>query len=267
MTTELVPAYALSPEQSAFVENFIETGSALEAYRRAYEPTADRLPVTIRVRAHQVLRTPSVAAEVSRLRAAARAASSMTVEERIAELEEMLAADSPTELRVFGCRYCATGRYQWKDAAELAQAVMAHLASPSAVPEPEYDGDFGFNPKAPVNLDCDHAKGCNGAGVQVVIHHDQRSWGAGTRNMLRGIKQKDGEVTVETLDKLAIRRLLHELRGDIVRKSDIRTQQIPFVPQRRVYAEDMTAAEAIAAYEALNPPASNAAESTAEPAT
>jgi hypothetical protein len=216
------PDKPLNVRQARFAELVVALGSQRYAYAEAYG-----LPVSaaVDVDASRLVSDPRVAARIREYRAQAVVASSRTIEERIAELEAMLDADPVSQVRVYGCRHCATGRYQYVDDRELAHRVQAALVNP-ANPAPDVDGDIsmGFIATAPVNPVCAE---CKGAGVQVVVHTDSQALTAGQRSAVHAIKaDKGGGVIVETLSKLEIRKLLHALRGDLVQRSENRNYNL-----------------------------------------
>ena len=78
----------LTPKQEAFVQAFVETNNASEAYRRAYA-AARMKTTTVHQRAHDVMAKPAVVARIEALRAAHRQRHEVTVD----ILTEMLKAD------------------------------------------------------------------------------------------------------------------------------------------------------------------------------
>lgn len=59
----------LTPKQEAFCIAYLETGNASEAYRRAYEVSADTKPETINRSAKEVIDNPKITARLEELRA------------------------------------------------------------------------------------------------------------------------------------------------------------------------------------------------------
>lgn len=78
----------LTPKQEAFAQAYVETGSASEAYRRAYNVGAKTKPEVVHVKASELLKNGKVAVRVAELQAAAQERHEITVDDLIAELEE-----------------------------------------------------------------------------------------------------------------------------------------------------------------------------------
>lgn len=76
----------LTPKQEAFSRAFVETGNASEAYRRAYDVSADSKPNTIEKRACELLRHGKVAGRVAQLQAEIAARHDVTIDRIVKEL-------------------------------------------------------------------------------------------------------------------------------------------------------------------------------------
>ena len=80
-------------------------------------------------------------------------------------------------------------------------------------------GGVGYDSTAPVNPQC---KTCRGAGVRVVVHQDHTTLSAGQRGRIEGVNEKaDGTIETVQAAKFQARKLLHDLRGDVVKHSTV----------------------------------------------
>lgn len=86
--------YPLTAKQLKFIEQYMATGNASEAYRQAFPGSASWTSESLRSRASNLLANPKVAAEVNRQRQAAISNSVTTVETLAAELDGIKAAAS-----------------------------------------------------------------------------------------------------------------------------------------------------------------------------
>lgn len=78
----------LTPKQEAFALAYIETGSASEAYRRAY--CADEMkPETLNKRASELLAHGGVAGRIESLRAPVREAVQLTLKQHLEDLKRL----------------------------------------------------------------------------------------------------------------------------------------------------------------------------------
>ena len=77
----------LTPKQEKFAQKYIETGSAAEAYRLAYD-AENMKPVTIRRKAAELLEHGNVSARIRALQAMHLARHEVTVDTITGELEE-----------------------------------------------------------------------------------------------------------------------------------------------------------------------------------
>ena len=140
----------------------------------------------------------------------------MSTSQLIADLEAMALADVNEIMTVcvVNCRHCwgKGGAYQWRDAAELCQALDAAMRSKGAIPIPSPAGVFGFNGAREPNPDCSR---CDGVGVNVVRLADTANVSPGARKLYRGVElYESGQVKRVLLnDPLAARMELHRVRG------------------------------------------------------
>jgi hypothetical protein len=207
-----------------FAALVVALGSQCAAYAQAYGKPASTNSVI--EAASGLAARPEVRARINDYRTLAIAVSTRTLEERIAELEEQIDAEPLSVVRVFACRSCYAkppNATQWRDADEFADACEAwqrSLATPGSKPmrRPLYGG-VGFNPRAAVNSECEQ---CLGAGVRVVVHQDHTTLSAGQRGRVEAVTQKaDGTIEIDQASRHAARRLLHELKGELVKRSQV----------------------------------------------
>lgn len=87
----------LTAKQESFALNYVQTGNASEAYRRAYDVSPDTKPETIWSEASRVLADPRVSARVKELQEEARAVCMVSIGTLTRELElaRALAMDDP----------------------------------------------------------------------------------------------------------------------------------------------------------------------------
>ena len=76
----------MTPKQAEFVRWYFELGNASEAYKRAYNSKAK--PNTLHRKANDLLKHPTIKAEVITMQDQARARNRVTIDNVIAELEE-----------------------------------------------------------------------------------------------------------------------------------------------------------------------------------
>ena len=89
MTEKKAPSVGgkLTPKQENFVQAYIETGNASEAYRRAYDAEGMK-PESIAVNASKLLDNAKVALMLQQLKAKAEKRHEITVDDILRELEE-----------------------------------------------------------------------------------------------------------------------------------------------------------------------------------
>ena len=89
MTAKKAPSSGgkLTIKQERFVQAYIETGNASEAYRRAYDAEGMK-PETVNSRAKELLKNGPITARIELLQAKAEKRHSVTVDDILRELEE-----------------------------------------------------------------------------------------------------------------------------------------------------------------------------------
>src|ERR1700733_2956848 len=206
-----------------FAALVVALGSQSHAYAQAY---GKAITTSVHEAASGLAARPEVRARINDYRTLAIAVSTRSLEERIAELEEQIDADPLSVVRVFNCRggnASPPHATQWRDMAEFTDACDARqrwLRTTGSKPmrRPSFGG-VGFNPRAAVNSECEQ---CLGAGVRVVVHQDHTTLSAGQRGRVEGVTQKaDGTIEIDQASRHAARRLLHELKGELVKRSQV----------------------------------------------
>ena len=79
-------AHNLTPKQEAFINAYLETGNASEAYRRAYD-AAGMLPATIRRKAAELLENGKITARLAVLSDKAEVKALLSLEDHMEELK------------------------------------------------------------------------------------------------------------------------------------------------------------------------------------
>jgi phage terminase small subunit len=243
----------LSTAELAFASEYAASGNATAAYRAVYGDEPGRNPVAVRVDAHRMARTPAVIARVAQLRRVAAEALNTSVAELALQAHE-LATSSMHDLQpieLYGCRHChgVDGRYQWRDAGELAAAIDAHLKSiggPKPLPLPCARGGFGYSTRSPVNAECET---CRGHGVPMVRIVPTAELSTAARALYAGVVLRD-DGTVERVlieDRAKWADMRNKLIGAYVLKTESKSFNVnynlnaPATPQAPMSAEDALA--------------------------
>ncbi len=253
---------SLSQRQENFARHYVEHGSAIEAYRHAYNvaPTTNRN--SLRSTAYNVLHSAKVAARVAALQAAASHRTLTTTADLIADLEAMALADvnEIMTLTVGACRHCwgEAGAYHFRDELEHAQAMDVALAAGEPLPR---CGGYGYRSDREPNADC---PSCDGVGLQRVRLNNTADVSLGARRLFKGVElYQDGSVKRVLLnDPLAARMELHRVRGMHVDRS-VSVSVSANVPALK----DMTTEQALAFLETLKPTTPTATPAAREPIT
>jgi hypothetical protein len=250
MNTALPATAALTPKMESFAVAYVEYGDATRSYREVFDCAPDIAPVTVRKRAYDLVHMPKVAARVRELKDAIAERTVVTIAGRLMHQLEIVEADpnDVASVRVYNCRYCATGRYLWIDAAELARAVDAALKSantPKPLSMPELGGGFGFDPWGDPVATCVH---CLGHGIPHPVIHDTTKLSAAGRKLYKGFEIKpDGSIKVLTHDQQAASDMIHKMLGAYVLKTESKSFNVnynltaPTSPQAPLSAEDAIA--------------------------
>ncbi|MGO9991818.1 MAG: terminase small subunit [Steroidobacteraceae bacterium] len=250
---EPVPAVdALTLKMEAFCTAYLDNGGDANAAWRASYDASGMSAGSVRVAAHRLMRTPKVAARLRTLKDAIAERTLVSVAGRLMHQIEIVEAD-PNEVysvRVYNCRRCATGRYQYRDAAELAQALDAFLRSqgtpkPLPLPADASPPDFGFDPWGEPVATCVH---CLGHGIPHPVIHDTTKLSAAGRKLYKGFEVKpDGTIKVLTHDQQAASDMIHKMLGAYVVKTESKSFNVnynltaPTSPQAPISAEDAIA--------------------------
>jgi phage terminase small subunit len=185
----------------AFVREFVATGSAVRAYRLAWElpdaPLRSLWPL-----ANYMLQRPDVIERVRVVRAESEQRALIGVVDALRHQVSIALAD-PREIvwtTLHACRYCwgVGGAYQWRDENEyvlaLAGAIDAQTAQPSEA------GSYGYTIHREPNGACET---CAGAGETRTHIADLRSIEGPAAKLIKSVKtDRFGVTTIELHDQL-----------------------------------------------------------------
>ena len=125
---------ALKPtaKQEAFAVAYVETGSAVEAYKSAYSTTSNSAHA-IKATAHKTLRNERIQARIAELQAPAAKKAGITLESHLTELERLRnkadkATDYGAAIRAEVARGKAVGLYVEKIDVNLSGSLAERLA-------------------------------------------------------------------------------------------------------------------------------------------
>jgi phage terminase small subunit len=161
-----------------------------------------------------------VRAGIRVLQDAAAQSTVLSIRSRMAWLQSIIDAD-PSELQSIvggACRWCGgNGGYHYRNAAELAKLLEAHLTSKGSKPLPATMGAYGYRGDAEANPDCSE---CDGRGITEAIITPSDQWSPAARALFAGIKHKpDGKLEIQMVSKLAAADMLSKLQGAYVERS------------------------------------------------
>lgn len=125
-------AKRLTPKQEAFCLAYVETGSAVEAYRRAYKPTSTNAN-SIKATAGRTVVLQHIKARIAELQAPAAKKVGLTLESHLLELEKLRdkadqATDYGAAIRAEVARGKAAGLYVEKIDLNLTGSLAERLA-------------------------------------------------------------------------------------------------------------------------------------------
>ena len=201
----------LTEKQAAFVAHYVETRSALRAYRHAYDCSRSS-DNTVHRMAYDLMRVAHVKQAIDEgleeQRRAALDGIEFTVKDALVSLLEVASAD-PNELiglRVGCCRYCHGDqhRYQWRER-EYLEAVadverrQARLKEgDDAIPLPDPAGGFDYDHTRPPHDECPE---CRGEGVERIVARDTTKLSRGARMLYRGVKPTRNGIEILLADQ------------------------------------------------------------------
>jgi len=241
---------ALTLKMETFCTAYLDNGGdANAAYKDSYDASG-MSSGAIRAAAYRLVHTPKVAARLRNLKDAVAERTLVSVAGSLMHQLEIVEADpnDVASIHVYNCRYCATGRYQWRDAAELAQALDAFLRSqgtPKPLTMPDATGGFGFDPWGEPAATCVH---CLGHGVPHPVIHDTTKLSAAGRALYKGFEIKpDGSIKVLMHDQQAASDMVHRILGAYITKTESKSLSVnynlsaPTTAQPPMSAEDALA--------------------------
>jgi phage terminase small subunit len=224
----------LTPKQDKFVQAYLETGNATEAYRRAYN-VERMLPATINNQAWKLIKNPGITARLEQLQQLAVERTVLQKADVINLITEIATADATalSELQVRGCRHCwgVGHRYQWSTPIEYAfrcaevmdqnakaehrhntMQAMTNKQAPAYEPRdlPGDEGGYGFQVTRGPNPECPH---CLGEGHEVVTFKDTRYLKGKNKRLFAGIKKTKDGIEIKTRNQDAALDMLAKIHG------------------------------------------------------
>lgn len=216
--TQDVVLIELSENETRFCELYAATHNAPWAYRTVFSTVEDVTKPHHRDKAHKLLATPHVRAEVDRIQAALRDDKYFTLDDAFNYLVTITTAD-PDELiglRVGACRYCygAGHAFQWRER-EYLDAVTEyerqHAAGIKGARLPDVGGGFGYNHTLPPVHDCPE---CQGEGIERIVARDTSKLSPSAKLLYQGVKQTRNGIEIMMADKSkALENLIRMMGG------------------------------------------------------
>lgn len=206
----------LTIKEARFVEEYFSTGSAAEAYRRAYRPSESSL--NCRQRAHELIKTPDISAAIEQRLADKREANKVTLE-RMVEFHMGILTFNPDEItrnRRGACRHCHGDNFlrQWREPEYIEALATAERMKD---PLPDYAGGFGYSIKRDPHPDCPM---CDGDGVSDFWIADTSKLSETARAGYHGLQQTKDGLKVIMPDRQKAADALARLMG--LDKTDVR---------------------------------------------
>lgn len=190
-----MPDKPLSDRQQAFVREYILSGNASDAYRKAGYSAKDanvagpRLLANVRI---QALIAEKQADRFKRL--------DISADEIMARYYEIATADAArlTQMHVGACRHCwgRDFKYQWRTQREWTEEVAASVERKK--PAPDCDGGFGYRRTVAANPECPE---CEGLGQPYTVFADTRLMNDQDRALFRGVKQTQFGIEYKLADQ------------------------------------------------------------------
>ena len=197
-TEEIAPGRPLTAKQEAFAQYYVESRNATTAYRMAYDWDRAKGGEWLCRAAIELKQNPRIAARIEELRAEAARHTIIKAREVVGDWADQASTDANelTQVHTYNCRHCYgfEGRYQWRDEAELTQAMEMVQADidrgVKTARMPDVLGGFGFQVRRPPNLDCVK---CMGRGEVVVRFTDSDKLSTRARKLYKGARiTRDG---------------------------------------------------------------------------
>jgi hypothetical protein len=212
-----LPAVALSPRRETFAQRYAAHGSAVTAYREAFNPTTAS-PATVRQRAYEMAHEPAVAERTRQLLAVAAEGTTVSAKARMVALQTICEADPGELVRVVAeaCPACHGPQHAplWRSVAAFEEACEHAARTGKRAP---VFGGLGYDPSAPP---VDTCPDCRGEGITRVVVTPTDKLSPAARRLLKGIRQKaNGEIEVRMHDTLAAADMLNRMQGSYVDRS------------------------------------------------
>lgn len=209
--------------QERFVEEYLVTRNAFEAYKLAYDASRMR-PSSIYRNGHRMLHhakiAPIIEQRLAELGETMSEETEMTVARALNSLIDVVTAD-PDELtgvRTGCCRYChGVGHYyQWRTEREWEEAVKR--AEKHGDPLPEVTGGYGYNHTLPPDPECPE---CNGTGAEYYAPRDTSKLTPGARALFAGVKPSNNGPLILVRDRDKAQEMINKIIGAYVEKIDV----------------------------------------------
>lgn len=208
---------SLNTRQGAFVREYLLSGNATDAYRKAgYSPTgaeagAARLLGNVRVAA-------AIAAGRAKITARAEAKFNLKLDDILGTLAHQITADRNqlVQHRIGACRYChgIEHRFQWRTPREFSEAVEQHMLKGEAYqanhPAPDNEGGYGYNRTADPHPGCPE---CDGLGIGFIILADTTKLPPEALILFEGIKETRDGIEIKMPDRTKALELLGKHLG------------------------------------------------------
>jgi len=200
--TALQPAIGekpLNPKRQRFVELFLVSLNATQAYREVYGCA----PKTAEANGAKLLRNAKVASAIRAGQQAKTERTNITADAVLRELWAIATADANElcELRRVPCRYCygEGHRYQFTSAEiERERAAFEERQTKKSRETFDERGGIGYTTKRQPCVECPE---CFGAGEERPYFHDTRTLSYGARRLYAGVKVTRDGLEVKLHDK------------------------------------------------------------------
>ncbi|MDO8983027.1 terminase small subunit [Cypionkella sp.] len=184
-----------SDRQKAFVREYLLSGNASDAYRKAGYSAKDA-----NVAGPRLLANVRIQEAIAKKQAKRFDKLDIQADELIARYYEIATADASnlTQLHVGACRHCygRDFKYQWRTEREWMEEVSQ--SADRKKPAPDCDGGFGYRRTAAANVDCPE---CEGLGIPYTVFADTRLLSDQDRALFRGVKQTQFGIEYKMADQ------------------------------------------------------------------
>jgi hypothetical protein len=208
---------SLNPRQEAFVREFLVSGIAAEAYRKAGYSAKDADANAIRIMGNDRI-ARAIAEGRAKIAARAEAKFNLRLDDILATLAHQITADrnALVSYRIGACRYChgIEHRHQWRTHREFADAMEAYMLKGEAYhanhTPPDDEGGYGYRFYRDPNPDCPE---CEGDGIGRVVIADTSKLPPDALILFEGIKETKDGIEVKMPDRMKALELLGKHLG------------------------------------------------------